>query len=195
MFWLNSYVQSNAWFSFSSLINKLKPGIIKKVNRRSTPIAGLVSDAINVLVFYANDVHDGSTWDVLQSSVAFQQMLNMFLFIRYTCKCGFLFGLQAIFWWFHTSLIAKFAQSNSRERSIVTSHHGQMIGILQQEPKMLLQQRGGSCSDSRDDLYWQACGLLGVFLFVSSNSIKIDPNLHRCGFSIKKYAIIIDYQV
>lgn len=31
-------------FSICSLINKLKPGIIKRINRRSTPIAGLVSD-------------------------------------------------------------------------------------------------------------------------------------------------------
>ena len=28
----------------SSLINKLKPGVIKKINRLSTPIAGLVSN-------------------------------------------------------------------------------------------------------------------------------------------------------
>lgn len=33
-------------FSFS-LINKLKPGVIKKINRLSTPIAGLVSNKLS----------------------------------------------------------------------------------------------------------------------------------------------------
>lgn len=105
-------------FSFSSLINKLKPGIIKKVNRRSTPIAGLVSDAINP-VFRCSalngrpsgvtEVHDGSNRLLLgtilrlfEPEMCFRAVLHfsrcwMFLFIRYTCKCGFLFGLQAIF--------------------------------------------------------------------------------------------------
>lgn len=31
---------------FNSLINKIKPGIIKKINRLSTPIAGLVGSKI-----------------------------------------------------------------------------------------------------------------------------------------------------
>lgn len=122
--------------------------------------------------------------DVFESSVAFQQMLNVFIHQIYMQMRLFIWA-SGYFWWFHTNLIAKFAQSNSGERSIVTSHHGQMIGILQQEPKTPLQQRSGGCSDSRDDLYWQACGLL-FFLFFSSNSIQTDPNLHRCGFSIKK---------
>lgn len=34
-------------FSFS-LINKLKPGVIKKINRLSTPIAGLVSNKLSL---------------------------------------------------------------------------------------------------------------------------------------------------
>lgn len=55
-------------FSICSLINKLKPGIIKRVNRRSTPIAGLVSDIISPVVCCSTiswasgvtEVHDGS---------------------------------------------------------------------------------------------------------------------------------------
>lgn len=83
------------------------------------------------------------------------------------------------------SLIAKFAQSNSGERSIVTSHHGQMIRILQQEPKMLLQQRSGGCSDSRDDLYWQACGLL-LFFFLLQIQFRLTLICIGVGFLFKK---------
>lgn len=56
-------------FSICSLINKLKPGIIKRVNRLSTPIAGLVSDVISPVfccstiiswVSGVTEVHDGN---------------------------------------------------------------------------------------------------------------------------------------
>uniref|UniRef100_A0A8B9J154 LIM domain 7 n=1 Tax=Amazona collaria TaxID=241587 RepID=A0A8B9J154_9PSIT len=42
------YITENHMTSFFSLINKIKPGIVKKINRLSTPIAGL--DNINVFL-------------------------------------------------------------------------------------------------------------------------------------------------
>lgn len=37
--------------SVFSLINKIKPGIVKKINRLSTPIAGLVSNGIKYTIW------------------------------------------------------------------------------------------------------------------------------------------------
>lgn len=116
----------------------------------------------------------------------FRELLKMILFTGHTCKCCFLFGLRAVF----DGVIAKFPQSNSWERSIVTSHLEQMIRILQQEPKTLLQQRSSSYFDSGDDLNRQA-GLL----FRMPASLQIDPYLHWGEYFIIKYAIIIDYYI
>lgn len=106
----------SCFFPICSLINKLKPGIIKKVNRRSTPIAGLVSDVIaSVFCFSTSiswspggtEVHDGSNHllsgmafealqarDGFQSRLVFQRAAECFYspdLVANTASC-FLFG-------------------------------------------------------------------------------------------------------
>lgn len=41
---------------FFSLINKIKPGIVKKINHLPTPIAGLVSNGIESNIWCINQV-------------------------------------------------------------------------------------------------------------------------------------------
>uniref|UniRef100_A0A8C7LSJ7 Uncharacterized protein n=1 Tax=Oncorhynchus kisutch TaxID=8019 RepID=A0A8C7LSJ7_ONCKI len=55
--------QSFFWILLCDLINRIKPGIIKRVNRLSTPIAGLVIflRLIEAQLFRSGDLQDTST--------------------------------------------------------------------------------------------------------------------------------------
>lgn len=94
-------------FPICSLINKLKPGIIKRVNRRSTPIAGLVSDVINPVFCCSTsisrsscvrEVHDGSNQGVFETIQA--QDVSGSLACQWAAEYVFIHQIYMQMWFF-----------------------------------------------------------------------------------------------
>lgn len=109
---------------------------------------------------------------------------DMFLFIRYTCKCGFYLGFR---------LFLKVSHKSNCQ-ICPKQQRGKINSDLPPWANDQIPAAGAQNAAAAEKwrLFWQQGWplLAGLWVFwgvlFSSNSIQIDPNLHRCGFSIKK---------
>lgn len=114
--------------------------------------------------------------------------------IKLFFNANFVFWLQAMFWWLHTSVIAKTARSKGRERSMATSHEGP---ITRQNPiveagvmagcEMQMQQRIKSYLDSLKDLTG------GLAFFFSTINHKSNTACFTLLLKFIKTCVSIDY--
>lgn len=181
-------------FSIFSLINKLKPGIIKKVNRRSTPIAGLVSDVINP-VFCSTFITWSSGLTVMHDG-SNRLLFRTFFWSRVSLSCWICFyssniHANAAFYLGFGLFLMVSPKCNCQ--ICPKQQRGEINSDLPPRANDRNPAAGGrsappAVTDSGDDLNLQACTFLKML-----TSIQIDSNLHWRGYFIEKYAIIIDY--